>query len=63
MTPQALTGWAVVMVFLVAGADIEATSKLAVSFGWLILLAVLMAYGPTAFARIAAAVQPAPSKA
>ena len=52
MTQQALIGWAVLTVFLVAGADIESTSKLAQAFAWLVLLAVLMGYGPAAFTRL-----------
>jgi uncharacterized membrane protein YhaH (DUF805 family) len=41
-------GWAVLFVFLVILADIPATQALATTFAWLILLSVLMLFGPLA---------------
>lgn len=52
ITTRSLAGWAVLMVVLVAMADIPATEELGVAFAYVFLLAVLMGYGPAAFAKL-----------
>jgi hypothetical protein len=45
-------GWAVVFATLLILADIPATEQIASSFSWLLLISVLIAFGPAAFATI-----------
>lgn len=54
MTAQTWAGWGFLLVFLTVAADIPATESLAVAFAYLILVAVLLRYGPEAFAWITA---------
>lgn len=49
---RSVIGWAVVSLFLIAAADIEATAELASAFAWLIFVAVLLLYGPSALATL-----------
>lgn len=49
MTARVVFGWLVVGGFLLILADIPATSELAVSFAYLMLVAALLAAGPAAF--------------
>lgn len=52
------TGWAIMFLFLVVGADIPATSDIAIGFAWLILLVVALLYGADAFRNITRIGQP-----
>lgn len=46
------TGWAIMFLFLIVGADLPATSDIAIGFAWLILLVVALLYGTDAFRNI-----------
>ena len=50
-------GWGVLWVVLIGLADIDTTAELASAFAWLIFVAVLLLYGPTAFANISTLTQ------
>lgn len=52
MTVGVASGWAVMFVTLIVFTDIEATSSLAVAFGWLILISIALAYGEDAFKNV-----------
>lgn len=54
MTVGVAAGWAVMFLTLIVFTDIEATSPLAVAFGWLILISIALAYGEDAFKNIGA---------
>jgi hypothetical protein len=45
-------GFAVLFTFLIIGADVPATADLSIAFAWLILLSVLMLFGPVAFKNL-----------
>lgn len=49
---RSVIGWGVLSLFLIAGADIPATAELASAFAWLIFVAVLLLYGPSALATL-----------
>lgn len=49
ITAQTLVGWAMLFIILIALADIEATGDLASAFAYLLLLTILLAFGPDAF--------------
>lgn len=49
---RSVIGWGVLSLFLIAAADIEATAELASAFAWLIFVAVLLLYGPSALATL-----------
>ena len=49
---RSVIGWAVLSLFLVAAADIPATAELASAFAWLIFVAVLLLYGPSALGTL-----------
>lgn len=49
MTARMVLGWLIVGGMLIVLADIPATSDLAVSFAYLMLIAALLAAGPAAF--------------
>jgi hypothetical protein len=51
-------GWAVLFVFLIVMADIPATGELAASFAWLILLGILLLFGPLAATNVTRVFQP-----
>jgi len=52
LSPQNLFGWAVLFVILIALADIDSTAELASAFAFLIMVTVLLAFGPDAFNNI-----------
>jgi hypothetical protein len=52
LSPQNLFGWAVLFVILIALADIDSTAALASAFAFLVMVTVLLAFGPDAFNNI-----------
>lgn len=46
---ESFMAWAVILVFLIAMAEMDQTGPLGASFGWLIFVAVLFAFGQGAF--------------
>jgi hypothetical protein len=50
--PTMMTGWAILFLMLVAAADVPTTAPLAAGFGWLIFIAILLAFGGDAFDNI-----------
>jgi len=52
MTPQRLAAWGVLAFTLIVLAEFPTTSELAVAFGYLILVSVLLTAGPAAFANL-----------
>ncbi len=50
--PQRVAAFVVVTLSLLVAADLPQTAELAVAFAYLIMVGVLVAAGPTAFARI-----------
>jgi succinate-acetate transporter protein len=50
--PQALLGWAVLFVIFIALADLDATAELATAFAFLLLLTIVLAFGPDMFNNI-----------
>jgi len=57
MTPGTFIAWAFLLVMLVALSEFPATGDLAAAFALLILIAVSLGFGPTAFSNIANLVQ------
>lgn len=53
--PQVLAGWAVLFVIFIALADLDATAELATAFAFLLLLSIVLAFGPDMFNNLAAA--------
>lgn len=49
MTAQGFYGWGVLLILLVAAADFDATADVAAAFAVLLLVSVLLIYGPAAF--------------
>lgn len=49
---RSVIGWGVLSLFLIAGADVPATAELSSAFAWLIFVAVLLLYGPSALATL-----------
>lgn len=56
MTSQGFYGWGVLLIMLVAAADFEATSEIAAAFAVLLLVSVLLIYGPAAFGWLSSVV-------
>lgn len=48
----AAVGWGIMFLFLIALADIPATSEVAIGFAWLIFVVVALLYGRDAFRNI-----------
>lgn len=46
---QAVFGWAVLFVMLIVASDVPGLGDLAAAFAWLLLLSILIIYGPAAF--------------
>jgi hypothetical protein len=49
---QAMFGWAVLFVLTTVASDIPGIGELAAAFAWLLLLSILIIYGPTALANV-----------
>jgi hypothetical protein len=52
VTPQRVAAGVFVLVVLLAAADFEPTSSLAVAFAWVIFFSTLFTVGPSAFANV-----------
>jgi hypothetical protein len=61
LSAEVFTGWAVLLVVLVALADNDNTAPIGVGFAYLLLLSVVMLVGPEAFSNIASLGRPAGS--
>lgn len=59
MTVQHAIGWAGLFMFLIVGTDIPLTAQLAAAIAWLLLVAVLIRYGPDAFGTVSQVANPA----
>lgn len=53
ITANAAVGWGVVFLTLIALADIESTSKVAVAFAWLVMISMFLTVGTNAATNLA----------
>lgn len=49
---QAVFGWMVLFVLLIVVSDVPGLGDLAAAFAWLLLLSILIIYGPAAFSNL-----------
>lgn len=49
---QAIFGWAVLFVIFIVASDIPEVGQLAAAFAWLLLLSIVIVYGPDAFNNV-----------
>lgn len=54
MTVNAALGWSALFLTLILMTDIPATASIAAGLAWLILIAVLLEFGPKAFDTVTA---------
>jgi len=58
---QAVFAWAVLFVIFIGASDIDATAELASAFAFLLLISVLLVFGPDAFATLNKLFSPSPT--